>query len=208
MPYPPILICGTPNSGRRCLAKATHNSFGNLRWKEIDGKILAYGHNMEEWFKSSDVHESLFIRNAEHISPYCMNLIVRITKERKLLITHPFEVQTETLPFESRLLIMSCDLKNIESLNPILDIISVRVNLPYHLPEPDLFRVLKQRCHFLNWPVESDQLFRNIAKVSPHVGQCVNILAFTHKVAMGQTMTSYHLNKALHLLNLNSALAG
>jgi hypothetical protein len=58
----------------------------------------------------------------------------------------------------------------------------------------------------VNRPVENDQLFENITKVSPKVGQCVEILAFTHKVAMGQTMVSCHLNKALHLPNLNSAL--
>ena len=201
--YPTLLVCGERDSGRRCLAKAVHNSFGNLYWKETEGLVSGYGQDLATWLRETDEHTTVFIQNAESLSAFCINVILTVIREKRLLITHKFDRNVNYIPFESRLIILSANTQNLNRLLPILDVVSIRVNLPYKRPKGELFKIVQQRCSFLGWEC-SDTLLRNISQVSSSIGQCVEILDFTQMVSMGEKMSSSHLNKALQLLSANS----
>ena len=203
---PSILLLG--ESGRRTIAQAIHNSFGNIEFREVLGKTLGMGENVSDYFLCGFDDITYFINACDDLSSYSQSLIFKLLNEKLLYIFDPYERKTTKASFPKRLIIFSAYDK--ERVIPALyNSIDVHCNLTEYSVN-ELFQIMKQRCSILNWKCESDKILEHIARVSNgNVDRSIRILFMVYRIMRSQdknVMNTSHLNKALHLMALEGSV--
>ncbi len=200
-----IALIGKPNSGKRTFSLALNNTLC-FEFKETLGDTLAFGgDDIFRYFKEGNEETTYFINNASNINRFAQTIIYRIIRQNKLRNNIPFEDKPEIIPIHNRLIILSSN-NTDRIVQPLQNTIKMKCYLQDRLPQNDIFQILKQRCQYLGWELENEEIIYNIVAVAIDVSQALNILEFTYRLMKNNNDSIIkvdHLNRCLRLLNQN-----
>jgi Holliday junction resolvasome RuvABC ATP-dependent DNA helicase subunit len=104
-PYPTILLLGNYGSGRRTLARAIHNAFGNLEFAE-PAHTLGVSEDPSDFFQKTTQNTTIYIPNIQQICPTVLGQIIYVLRDGVCLLS-PFSPSTDPIHIGSRLMIFS-----------------------------------------------------------------------------------------------------
>ena len=199
----PILLIGHEDSGRTVLAHSYSNSLGCDQCFTASSSSLALGgRDIVDFLKQGTEFSSFYFSHAEKLSPYCNNIISAVLKDRLLRTREiPGYREASILPFYKLMIFATTDITQVDP--GLLKTVDLHLYLePYSYSE--ICEILKQRIKYLHWPVENENLLKNIAEISCEtVSIAINVLGWTYRCARANgedVITAEHVNEALHLM--------
>ena len=154
--YPSVIIFGKEGSGRRTIARALHNTLGQVRFKEA---ICNYG-NMDDdvfryWNDAND-HTTHFINGVDNLTPQVQIQLLKLLREQRIRVVMPIERREEVIEVPNRLIILSAS-----SPKKIVPNLLQAIDIHCHVTQytvAELFEILKQRCNLVGWKYDEDVL--------------------------------------------------
>ena len=194
---PSILMVGP--TGKKTLAQAIHNTVGNLDFRTTTGHSLGMWQSCDEFFLAADENSTLYISSGESLSVYTQNIIHKIISEKIFCSHDPLEGRTDIFPFPNCLIILSTtDKKRI--ISPLVKAIDIHCYLTKYT-ENELYQIVKQRCDYLGWDYETNEVLNIVARNSNGIaGLGTRILQMSYRImrSVGKnTLTENHVNRGI-----------
>ena len=199
---PSILLVGNEGLGKRTIAKAISDAFGNTEFKEMIGQILHMG---DDIFVIKDTGEdaTIYINSAECLSLPAQSLIFKMVNENILYIKKPFEDEAEEIPLDNRLIILSA--QNTKRIcYSIKKAIDITITLSDY-SDNEISQILDQRIRALNWEIETKDILKMITHYSQNnPAEALKILQMAYRIMISSDkdiLEMNHIRKALYLLD-------
>lgn len=194
---PSILLVGP--TGKKTLAQAIHHVIGNLNFKIGTGQTLGMGDDVSLHFREADENTTLYIQGSDCLSIFSVNIIQKILCEKMLYVYDPFTRTKESYPYNDRWIILSAT--DESRINPsIAKAIDIRCVLTKYT-DFELFQIIKQRCDYLGWDYESDEVLNIVARNSNGIaGLGTRILQMGYRLARSEgkdVISIHHVNRAV-----------
>ena len=163
--FGPVLLCGPSGTGKSLIAKALHSELANLELIETNGEMLSNSNELVSILLSATENTTVFIDEAQGISSRSSNILLTALSEKVIYVTNKANRKSKrSIPLENFTLILATTHEYY-----LQDALRNRMRIYArfeHYSVEDLAQIIRQRALALNWEIESEQVFIEIAKRS------------------------------------------
>jgi Holliday junction resolvasome RuvABC ATP-dependent DNA helicase subunit len=194
--YPTILLLGNYGSGRRTLARAIHNAFGNLEFAE-PAHTLGVSEEPAEFFQKTSQNTTIYIPNVPQICPTVLGQVIYALRDG-VCLPSPFSPITDPIHIGSRLMIFSAGKQ--DKVDPdLLRHITHRFELCGYNNQ-QILQILLQRVRGLCWKATNAALNQITQASDDNPYKAMKILQMCRTVARAEdqdTIDIDHVKRAL-----------
>jgi Holliday junction resolvasome RuvABC ATP-dependent DNA helicase subunit len=188
--YPSILLVGDYGYGRRTLARAIHNAFGNLEFIE-PAHTLGVSEDPADFFQKTTPSTTIYLPNVAQICPSVVGQIIYVLRDG-VCLSSPFSPVTEDVHIGSRLMIFSAG-KHEKTDPDLLRHITHRFELCGY-NDQQILKILHQRVNGLSWQATNAalELITRSAQNNPY--NAMKILQMSRTVARAEDQDTIDIN--------------
>ena len=178
--YPSILLIGENGIGRRTLARALHQSLGQLDFKESIPQTGSLDDDIRRYWREASDHTTYFINSVDSLTQYIQAQIYKILRNHKVRIVNHMARKEEVISVPNRLVVLSATNEN-RVLPQLLNVVDIHCHLEKYTPD-ELCDILEQRCNLAHWQYDKDVLDVVAAGCKDHPDRAIRLLQMTYRV--------------------------
>jgi len=197
---PTIALLGTKGSGRRAMAYAISNAFGNQSLCQLDADFID-SNRLENALK----FDTILVRNIDSIGHFISEPIYELINSRKLQIRYMNTMDRRILYYDG-LIIVTSDIfpKGAKSLIEATD---TKIYLMEKYSKNEIYNILEQRIACFDWVTNSRDVLTNIVEKANSVSEAVDMLTWSKRCAIAGNASEIamkHLDEAIRMIQLTN----
>ena len=178
--YPSILLIGEDGIGRRTLARALHQSLGQLDFKESIPQTGSLDDDIRRYWRDASDHTTYYINSVDCLTQYIQAQIYKILRNHEVRVVNIMERKEEIISVPNRLVILSATNEK-RVLPQLLNVVDIHCYLTKYSSD-ELFEILQQRCDLAGWQYEDDVLEVIAVGCQGHPGKAIRLLFMSYRV--------------------------